>query len=53
MVKMKAPKGATFVGFEGVEYPIKKGVVEVPDEAVEALSRHGFVRIDDGEQAEQ
>ena len=41
------------VGFKGKEYPIKDGVVEVPDEAVETLvESHGFSKTeieDEGE----
>jgi len=40
---MKLPKHATSVGYGGKEItPDRKGVVEVPDEAVEELKRHGL-----------
>ena len=42
MVKLKGPKDATLVVFEGKEYPVKNGMVEVPDEAVAMLARHGW-----------
>ena len=41
-MKMKAPKGCTGCSFGGNEYPAKKGVVDVPDEALAALLEHGF-----------
>lgn len=47
MVKLKGSKDAASVSFDGKEYPVKKGVVEVPDEAAEALAAHGFVPVDD------
>jgi len=53
MVKMKGDPKAGSVSFGGKEYPCKKGVIEVPEEAVEALRAHGFEPINDGEQAEQ
>lgn len=49
MVKLKGDPKAGSVSFGGKEYPVKKGIVEVPEEAVAALAAHGFSRID-GEQ---
>lgn len=42
MAKLTAPAGVTGCSFDGAEYKVKKGVVDVPDEAVDALSSHGF-----------
>lgn len=57
MAKLKGRKDAVSVSFDGKEYPVKKGIVEVPEQAVAALAAHGFARIDDepaeGEQAKQ
>lgn len=36
-MKLKAPEGCGGVSFDGREYPVVKGVVEVPDAAVEFL----------------
>ena len=47
MAFMKLPKGTTSVGYGGKEYPPnKQKVVEVPDEAVEQLLRHGLTYVD-------
>jgi len=56
MVKLKGPKKASSVGFDGQEYPVKNGVVEVPDAAVALLTdaKHGWSVVeDDGDKAEQ
>ena len=42
MTKMKAPADVSNVSHDGKIYLPKNGVVEVPDDAVEALKRHGF-----------
>ncbi|MEN6630533.1 MAG: hypothetical protein ABFC42_12905 [Sulfuricella sp.] len=42
MAKLTAPNGVTGCSFDGTEYKVKKGVVDVPDEAVAALFPHGF-----------
>ena len=44
MVKLKGPKDAASVTFEGHEYPVKNGIVEVPDAAVALLTngKHGW-----------
>jgi len=49
MAKLKGSKKATSVGFGGQEYPVKKGIVEVPDAAVAALTggKHGWVIADE------
>lgn len=42
MTKIKGPQDAASVGFGGKEYPVKKGIAEVPDEAVQELAKHGW-----------
>lgn len=43
MIKLKAPEGASSVHFGGEDYEVKKGFVEVPEAAVEALTgAHGY-----------
>lgn len=42
MTKMKTPPDVSNVSHDGKTYLPKNGVVEVPDEAVEVLKRHGF-----------
>ena len=44
MVKLKAPRGHSSVGFAGTEYEVQEGLVEVPDEAEAALRAHGYRR---------
>jgi hypothetical protein len=44
MVKLKAPRGHSSVGFAGGEFAIRDGEVEVPDEAEAALKPHGYKR---------
>jgi hypothetical protein len=45
-MKLKAPKGCGAVSFEGQEYPVVKGAVEVPDEATVFLEEgYGFTLI--------
>ncbi len=44
MVKLKAPRGHSSVGFAGDEYEVSDGHVEVPDEAEAALKPHGYRR---------
>lgn len=46
MAKLKGPVNAGSVSFAGKEYAAKKGVVEVPEEAVASLAAHGFTRVD-------
>lgn len=41
-MKLKAPEGCTGCSFGGQEYKVKKGIVDVPDEALFALREHGF-----------
>jgi len=45
MAKMKAPAdNKSGAGFNGEFYPVdKKGIIDVPDEAVPDLLNHGFV----------
>jgi hypothetical protein len=43
--KMQAPEGVTSVSFAGVSYDVEDGVVEVPAQAVEALTSHGLVAL--------
>lgn len=44
MVKLKAPRGHSSVGFAGGEYEVRDGQVEVPDAAEGALKPHGYRR---------
>jgi hypothetical protein len=44
VVKLKAPRGHSSVGFAGTEYEVQDGLVEVPDEAEAALRAHGYRR---------
>jgi hypothetical protein len=44
MVKLKAPRGHSCAGFAGGEYEVRDGMVEVPDEAEDALRPHGYRR---------
>jgi len=49
MVKLKGPKDAASVTFEGQQYPVKNGMVEVPDAAVDLLTggKHGWAVAND------
>lgn len=47
MKKLKGSRDASSVYVGGKEYPVKGGVVEVPDEHVAALERHGFHPVED------
>ena len=49
MVKMKGPREVSTAFVGGKEYAVRNGVVEIPDEAVSALARHGFRKLDDDE----
>ena len=42
MVRLKAPRGHSSVGFAGAEYEVRDGEVEVPGEAEAALRPHGY-----------
>ena len=44
MVKLKAPRGHSSVGYAGGEFEVRDGEVEVPDEAEAALKPHGYKR---------
>jgi hypothetical protein len=45
-MKLKAPKGCGAVSFDGQEYPVVKGVVELPDQAQVFLEPgYGFTMI--------
>lgn len=51
MLKMKAPRGnKSGASYDGKFYPVEKGFVTVPDEAVEALQNHGFAPEDADEE---
>jgi hypothetical protein len=47
MPKLKAPAGASCFAFEGEEYEVKRGRVEVPHKAVASALLHGFSEIAD------
>lgn len=47
MPKLKAPAGASCFAFEGEEYEVKRGRVEVPHKAVASALLHGFTEIAD------
>lgn len=47
MPKLKAPAGASCFAFEGKEYEVKRGRVEVPHKAVASALLHGFTEIAD------
>lgn len=42
MIKLKAPAGATSASYNGEEYQVADGFVDVPDNAADALASHGF-----------
>lgn len=42
LVKMVPPEGGTGCSFDGKEYVVDNGVVEVPNEAVAELIGHGY-----------
>ena len=43
MIKLVAPEGASSVSFEGETYEVKKGLVEVPAQAVgDVCAAHGY-----------
>mgnify|MGYP001555002266 CR=1 FL=1 len=44
MLKLKAPRGHSSVGFAGIEYEVQDGFVTVPDAAEDALRPHGYRR---------
>ena len=44
MVKLKAPRGHSSVGYAGGQFEVRDGEVEVPDEAEAALKPHGYKR---------
>jgi hypothetical protein len=47
MVRLKAPKGTGSCSYEGVEYEVKDGFVDVPAEAAGDLAKHGFTGVED------
>ncbi len=47
MPKLKAPAGASCFAFEGEEYEVKRGRVEVPHKAVASALLQGFSEIAD------
>ena len=42
MAKLTAPKNSSGFSFNGVEYAVKKGYINVPEEAVADAITHGF-----------
>lgn len=53
MPKLKAPAGASCFAFEGEEYEVKRGRVEVPHKAVASALLHGFSEIADDKSDEE
>ena len=53
MPKLKAPAGASCFAFEGEEYEVKRGRVEVPHKAVASALLHGFSEIVDDKAEEE
>jgi hypothetical protein len=47
MPKLKAPAGASCFAYEGEEYEVKRGRVELPHKAVASALLHGFSEIAD------
>lgn len=47
MVRLKAPANGGSVSIQGREYQVRKGVVDVPEHAVEALKSHGYTPVTD------
>ncbi len=48
-MKLKGPKDASGVSFDGKWYDAARGVVDVPFEALAELSAHGFKPVNDAE----
>jgi len=46
LTQLKAPKFTSSCSVGGVEYPVIKGIVEVPGEHVASLLEHGFQPIE-------
>jgi hypothetical protein len=43
LARLRAPEGISGIGFEGVEYEVKDGLVDVPAEIASAfIAGHGF-----------
>jgi hypothetical protein len=42
MAKLKAPEDVCSFSFEGKEYEVKRGSIDVPDEAIPVALFHGF-----------
>ncbi len=53
MPKLKAPAGASCFAYEGEEYEVKRGRVEVPHKAVASALLHGFSEIADDKGEEE
>lgn len=53
MQKMNAPPNVVGCSFAGVEYRTKKGAVNVPEEAIQALLEHGFAIGGEPDQADE
>lgn len=52
MIKLKAPKGMYGVSWQGEEFYIdKKGIVEVPGEALPELLNFGYKVVDNNKQS--
>lgn len=53
-MKMKCPEGVTSVSYDGETFDAnRKGIVDVPARALEALSAHGLVAVPDPKAAEE
>lgn len=46
MVLMRAADGCGGFGFDGQSYPVINGMVELPQQAVEAAKDHGFTEVE-------
>jgi len=53
MIKLKAPQGACSASFNGEEYLVVDGFVDVPDNAAEPLASHGFHEATDDDLASE
>lgn len=53
-MKMKCPEGVTSVSYDGETFDAnRKGIVDVPARALEALTAHGLVAVPDPKAAEE
>lgn len=53
MVRLKAPKRATSVSFDGEEYAVEGGYVVVPEAAYAELVSHGYSVDEDEAEADE